>query len=219
VTRALDLSGSYPGPGEVTRLLQEASAGRREAFDRLLPLVYDELCRLAHSKLRMERAGHTLNTTALVHEAYLKLVVQERAEWRSRSHFFAVASQAMRRVLINYAKMKKRQKRGGDAAAHSVEYAAEIPASEVPLTDEQAIELLALDEALERLRSFDSPGHDVVQYRFFGGLAYAEIAEVLGVSEVTVRRHWTAARSWLRRELDPELIGRTQSLLAGTSAL
>ena len=204
-----------PRPGEVTRLLKEASYGRREAFDHLLPLIYGELRSLASSKLRMERSGHTLNATALVHEAYLNLVEQDRVEWQSRSHFFAVASQAMRRILINYAKMRKRTKRGGGTASLPMEIAEEVASTQVPMSEAQAIELLALDEALERLRGFNEPGHDVVQYRFFGGLANQEIAEVLGVSEVTVRRHWTAARSWLRRELDPQLSDRAGSLLVG----
>lgn len=186
--------------GEVTRLLTEASSGNRVAFDRLMPLVYDQLRVLARNRLKAERLGHTLTPTALVHEAYLQLVGQERVEWRSRSHFFAVAAQAMRRILINYAKMKKRDKRGS-GAAHIPLDDADLDAEPIPFTHDQAEELICLDDALERLRQFNNDGAVVVEYRFFGGMEYREIAEVLGVSEVTARRRWTAARAWLRSEL------------------
>jgi RNA polymerase sigma factor (TIGR02999 family) len=185
--------------GEITRLLRDASMGNRAAFDRLVPLVYDELHRIAGNRLKLEPAGHTLGPTALVHEAYLQLVAQDRTEWHSRAHFFAVAAQAMRRILTNHAKAKHRDKRGGHAV--HVELSAAEEGSLMPFTDDQADELLALDDALTRLRAFNSEGADVVEYRFFGGLAFTEIAEVLGVAEVTVRRRWTAARAWLRGEL------------------
>jgi RNA polymerase sigma factor (TIGR02999 family) len=180
---------------DITALLRQAADGNASAFDTLLPLVYEELKRLAGSKLRLERDGHTLNATALVHEAYLQLVDQTQIEWQSRSHFFAIASRAMRRILIDYAKMKKAAKRGGGAPSISLDAAAEF------LSDEQADELVALDDALEELATFDERGAKVVQYRFFGGLSNQEIADLLGTSEVTVRRSWTMSKAWLRREL------------------
>lgn len=200
---------SQPARGEITRLLGEASAGDRTALDRLMPLVYDELRVLARNRLRSEAAGHTLSPTALVHEAYLQLVEQERVEWRSRSHFFAVAAQAMRRILINYAKMKKRQKRGGGAAHVALDDVDALVAHALPFTDDQATELIALDEALDQLRQFNSEGAAIVEYRFFGGMEYRDISEVLGVSEVTARRRWSAARAWLRAALNADLLTET----------
>ncbi len=178
----------------VTRLLHDASHGNREAFDRLLPMVYDELRRVAANQMSRERAGHTLSATALVHEAYVKLVGQDRVEWAGRSHFFAVASQAMRRVLVTYAESRRAKKRGGGAV--------HVPLDAVPtLTAAQADDVLDLHEAMNRLAAFNPRGARVVECRFFGGMAHPEIAEVLGVSEPTVRRAWSAARAWLRREL------------------
>lgn len=184
-----------PDQSPVTRLLHDASHGNRAAFNELLPLVYDELRRVAQNQMARERADHTLSATALVHEAYVKLIGQERVEWAGRSHFFAIAAQAMRRVLVTYAEARRAAKRGGGAAHVSLDAAA--PA----LTVAQAEDVLDLDEALQRLAVFNERGARVVEYRFFGGLSHPEIAEVLGVSEVTVRRAWTAARAWLRREL------------------
>jgi RNA polymerase sigma factor (TIGR02999 family) len=180
---------------ELTELLVQASGGNREALNRVFPLVYDELRRLAQRHLRSERADHTLNATALVHEAYVKLVDQTRVQWQNRAHFYAIASQAMRRILINYAEMRKAAKRGAGALHVSLEEAG------VVLAIEQVDELLALDDALERLKAFNPRGADVVVYRFFGGLSYEEIAEVVGTSVITVRRSWSAAKSWLQREL------------------
>lgn len=185
--------------GEITRLLREASSGNRAAFDRLVPLVYDELHRIADNRLRSEASGHTLTPTALVHEAYLQLVAQDRTEWHSRSHFFAIAAQVMRRILINYAKMKQALKRG-EGVTH-VDLAAAEHLGALAITDRQSDELLALDDALTQLRAFNPEGADVVEYHFFGGLGFREIAEVMGVSEVTTRRRWTAARAWLRGAL------------------
>jgi RNA polymerase sigma-70 factor (ECF subfamily) len=187
--------------GEITRLLHEASAGNKVAFDQLVPLVYDELHRIASNRIRVEPVGHTLTPTALVHEAYLALVVQDRAQWHSRSHFFAVAAQAMRRILINYAKMKERLKRGGGDIAIDLDAAESMGATAIPFSDHQTEDLLTLDAALDELRSFNPEGAAIVEYRFFGGLQFREIAEVSGVSEVTVRRRWTTARAWLRRAL------------------
>ncbi len=194
---------------QVTALLSAASGGNVDALNRLIPLVYDELRRLAHSRLRHERSDHTLNTTALVHEAYLKLVEQTRVEWQSRAHFYAIASKAMQRILVNYATMKKAEKRGGGAAHVSLDDV------QVALDDAQADELIALDDALTRLRAFNQRGADVVTYRFFGGLTHDEIAEVMGTTAITVRRAWTAARTWLHREMRDALPGWERSLLSG----
>jgi RNA polymerase sigma factor (TIGR02999 family) len=203
------------GAGEITGLLRDATRGDREAFDRLLPLVYDELRQLARSKLRFERAGHTLTTTALVHEAYLKLIDQTRVEWRGRHHFFAVASEAMRRILIDYAKRRLAAKRGGGAGHIRLDEAPEVaaPPADDAFSLDQAHELIALDEALERLAGFNAQGARVVQYRFFGGLTNAEVADVMGTSERTARRAWTVAKAWLRRELERALPGRPPTFL------
>jgi RNA polymerase sigma factor (TIGR02999 family) len=192
---------------QVTELLLAAGGGNVDALNRLFPLVYDELRGLARSRLRAERDNHTLDTTALVHEAYLKLVEQTRVQWQSRAHFYGVASQAMRRILINYAEARSAEKRGGGAALLSLDEAG------IVFRDEQAGELLALDEALERLKAFNPRGADVVTYRFFGGLTHEEIAEVMGTSAVTVRRAWHAAKSWLHRELRETLPGWERSTL------
>lgn len=203
-------------PPDVTRLLQDASHGNREAFDRLFPLVYEELKGLAQRKLRLERAGHTLNATALVHEAYLKLVDQDRVEWQSRAHFFALAAQAMRRILINHAKGRNRQKRGGGAEHVPLDDGDALLSANL-MSDDQTLELLELHEALEALAEFNPEGAEVVEYRFFGGLSHAEIGEVLGTSEVTVRRRWSAAKSWLRRELGAESLEGSTTLLGAES--
>ena len=196
--------GARPVEAErLTDLLQEASGGNVEALNQLFPLVYHELRRMAHARLRPEREGHTLNTTALVHEAYLKLVDQTRVEWQGRAHFYAVASQAMRRILITHARARLAAKRGGGAV--------HVPLQDVqiPLSDEGLDDLLALDEALDRLTSFNPRGAEIVEYRFFGGLTYEEIAEVTGTSAVTARRAWAAAKAWLHRTLrDHDPAGR-----------
>lgn len=191
---------SAAGPSsEITHLLAQASGGDRAAWDALLPQVYDELRQVAGARLRLERDGHTLNATALVHEAWVRLVGQERTRWQGRAHFFAIASQAMRRILMNYAEARNAAKRGGGAP-------------HVPLSDatavmdrHQAAELLALDEALRELERFNERGARVVEYRFFGGLGTEEIAEAMGLSEATVRRAWRAARAWLRDALGPSV--------------
>jgi RNA polymerase sigma factor (TIGR02999 family) len=170
--------------------------------------------RIAHGRLRAERGGHTLNTTALVHEAYLKLVDQTRVEWQGRGHFFAVASEAMRRILVDYAKARRAAKRGGGAARVDLDVVANLP-SNSPFNDDEALELIELDGALDRLAVFNEQGARVVQYRFFGGLSTDEVAEVLGCSERTVRRSWTAARAWLRRELEQSLPASSGSSLLG----
>ena len=160
-----------------------------------MPLVYDELYAMAQRQLRGQRAGHTLNTTALVHEAYLKLVNQQQATWQNRAHFLSVAALAMRQILINYAHRRRAQKRGGG------EVLATFTESLMGGTATRADELIALDEALDRLSKINKRQSEVVTYRFFGGLKHKEIAEVLGVSVPTVRLDWRIAKAWLTREL------------------
>lgn len=179
---------------EITQLLIDLSDGNRDAVDSLMPLVYSGLHQIAERQLRGERAGHTLNSTALVHEAYLKLVDQNQVNWQNRSHFFAIASQAMRRILINYANSKKAQKRGGG------DILATLDESEI-IGETRADELLLLDDLLKELETMNERQSKVVEYRFFGGLTHEEIAEVLKVSIPTVRLDWRLAKAWLSREL------------------
>lgn len=186
---------SEPDSPDVTRLLADCRAGDPAALDRLLPLLYDELRSLAKSYLGRERGGHTLEPTALVHEAFLKLVGERERNWRNRSHFFALAAQAMRRVLMNHAEKKKSAKRGGGARRVTLFEAAS-------LFEEDAADLLALDEALRRLAAFDEAKSRLVELRFFGGLTTEETASVLGVSARTVERDWRLARAWLRKEVE-----------------
>ncbi|MEL6703628.1 MAG: ECF-type sigma factor [Bacteroidota bacterium] len=178
----------------LTALLADFRAGDRSAVDAVLPLVYNELETMARQRLRRERDGHTLDTAALVHEAYLKLVDQTRADWQSRSHFLGVASVAMRRILVNYARDRRAAKRGGDEVAGTLhdDAVGRVARSE---------DLLALDEALDRLAALDERSARVVEMWFFGGLEQREIAGVLGVSEKTVRRDWQAAKAWLSHAL------------------
>ena len=168
---------------------------RGESADELLKLVYDELHKQAHNYLLRERRGHTLQTTALVHEAYLKIVKQKNVSWESRSHFFAVAATMMRRILIDYAKTRQRVRRGGVHSDLPLENALTVAASE---TD---FDLLALDEALNRLAEKDAHLAKVVELRFFSGLDVVETANVLNISESTVKRDWQMAKAWLHREL------------------
>ncbi len=180
----------------ITEMLRHWSDDRRgDSAGALLDLVYDELRRQARRYLRKERAEHTLQTTALVHEAYLKLVKQENVEWESRAHFFAIAATMMRRILIDHAKAKHRVRRGGANSDLPIENALTISASE---TD---FDLLALDEALTRLAEKEEHLAKIVELRFFSGLDVPETAEVLGVSESTVKRDWAMAKAWLHREL------------------
>jgi RNA polymerase sigma factor (TIGR02999 family) len=187
-----------PESHEITALLRAASDGRREALDDLLPLVYDQLSGMAHARLRHETPGHTLETAGLVHEAWLRLINQHRAEWQDRRHFFAVASEAMRRVLVDHARKRRSAKRGGPAQHLPID-AVEALGTSTPVDADDL--LIALDAALTRLAGFNAAGADVVQYRFFAGLTMPEVAEQMGVSERTVRRSWSAARAWLRREV------------------
>jgi RNA polymerase sigma factor (TIGR02999 family) len=179
---------------EITQLLLDLSGGNREAVEALMPLVYEELRLLAHRQLRQERRGHTLNTTALVHEAYLKLIDQQRVNWQSRAHFFALAAQAMRRILINYANSRLAKKRGGGQRVVTFN-------EESVVQEARAEELVALDEALSELAKLNERQSKVVECQFFGGLTHEEIAAALGVSVPTVRRDWRLARAWLSQEL------------------
>ncbi len=179
---------------DVTAKLAALSAGRREAWDELMPIVYDELKRLAHRHLRGERSGHTLNTTSLVHEAYLKLVNVDQLQWRDRTHFFAMASRAMRRILIDHARTRSREKRGGGWTKVPLDDAFKV-------AEARAEDLIALDDALNRLESVNERQCRVVEYRFFGGMSVQEAAEALGVSAASVKRDWMASRAWLNQEL------------------
>jgi len=181
-------------PHEVTQLLLAWSAGDRGAIDRLTPLIYDELHRLAKSYMRKERAGQTLQTTALIHEAYLRLIEVNQVQWQNRSHFFGVAARVMRQILVGFARERGCQKRGGGAQRISLDQAPAVGQGQ----DE---DFVALDEALSALAEVDARKAQVVEMRFFGGLTEEEIAVALGVSPETVRRDWRLSRSWLRREL------------------
>jgi RNA polymerase sigma factor (TIGR02999 family) len=179
---------------EVTRLLLDWREGDQTALDRLLPLVYDELHRMAARYMRGERLGHTLQTSALVNEAYLRLADYKQMQWQDRAHFFAVAAQAMRRILVDFARARRNLKRGGGAQPVSLDEG--LAVMPVGVTD-----LLALDEALGQLAALSPRQGRVVELRYFGGLSEEEVAEVLEVSPRTVRNDWSLARAWLRREL------------------
>lgn len=180
---------------DFTEILRAASSGDDEALGRLMPLVYEHLRFVAQRQLAEERPDHTLQATALVHEAYLRLVDQTRVEWQNRAHFFAIAAQAIRRILIDYARTRGRIKRGGGAVHVPLDAASGVLGLE---TNE---DILALDEALNRLSEADPLRARVVELRFFGGLSHEEIATVLGTSLSTVERHWRFARAWLFREI------------------
>jgi RNA polymerase sigma factor (TIGR02999 family) len=179
---------------EITHLLAEWSNGNQEALDKLYPLVYDELRRIARRYMSRERKGHTLQTTALINEAYLRLVEQRNVQWANRAHFFAIAAQIMRRILIDYARRYEYAKRGAGARRVSLDEVALV-------AKERARELLLLDEALNRLAAVDARRSRVVELRFFGGLENDEVAEVLKISPNTVIRDWNMARAWLYKEL------------------
>jgi RNA polymerase sigma factor (TIGR02999 family) len=178
----------------VTRLLREAQAGDRAALDELLPLVYRELRRLAARHLSDERPGHTLQPTALVHEVYLKLVDQHSVDWRNRAHFFSIAAELMRRVLVNHAVGRRAQKRGSGATLLSLEEADSLAGA-------RGLDVELLDEALRRLAEFSPAQARLVELRFFAGLTNEEVAEVLGVSDSTVKREWRSAKAWLAAQL------------------
>ena len=179
----------------VTRLLLAWSGGDAAAIDELMPLIYAELRRLAQRQMQRERLGHTLQPTALVHEAYLRLIDQRQVHWQNRAQFFAVAAQVMRRIVVDYARRRRRAKRGGGATHLSLDEAALI-------TPVLATQVLELDEALGRLTALDERKGRVVEMRYFGGLSVEEVAAVVGVSENTVISDWALAKAWLRRELE-----------------
>lgn len=178
----------------MTRLLQDWSKGDQAALANLMPLVYNELRHLASRYLRRERAGHTLQTTALVHEAYLRLIDQNQVTWQNRAHFFGVAAQMMRRILVDHAREQHAEKRGGGAPRLSLDEA-------IGLAGERGVNLIALDDALSALAAIDPQQSRIVELRFFGGLTVEETAEVLGVSPATVKREWSMAKAWLHREI------------------
>ena len=183
-----------PAPGEITELLIAWGRGDQAALEDLMPVVYDELRRLAHRHLKREQEGHTLETTALVHEAYLRLVDQTRTELHSRAHFFAIASRQMRRILVDHYRSHHYGKRGGRAARLDIEETCVAAA-------EKAREIVALDDALTQLETFDERKCRVVELRFFSGLSIEDTAIALGVSQGTVMRDWTLARAWLQRAI------------------
>lgn len=190
------MSELQPG-GPVTQLLVRAGAGDASALTDVFPLIYAELHRLAQRQLRREPDGHTLSPTALVHEAYMRLVDYQRIEWSGRAHFMAVATTAMRRILVDYARSHRSVKRGGALRR--------VPLDSVELgTEDRAELLIALDEALGRLKELDARQAQVVECRFFGGLTEEETAEALGIGLRTAKRDWAKARSWLHREIYPE---------------
>ncbi len=183
-----------PSPHEVTQLLVAWGNGDEAARDQLMPLVYDELHRLAHQYMNRERPGHTLQTSALVNEAFVRLVGQRDVHWQNRAHFFGIAAQMMRRILVDYARNRHYAKRGGSARQVSLNEA-------LIVSEERSAEVVALDDALKSLAIMDQRKGQIVELRFFGGLSIEETAEVLAVSPGTVMRDWTLAKAWLRREM------------------
>ena len=179
---------------EVTQLLVAWSNGDKKALDQLMPLVYQQLHRLARRRLVQEGPGHTLQTTALVHEAYLRLVGQKNSKWQNRAHFYAIAAQMMRRILVDYARSRRYAKRGGSAQKVSFD-------ERMAVSDGNAASVVAVDEALTTLAGIDERKSKMVELRFFGGLSIEETAAVLGVSTGTIRRDWTLTKAWLQREI------------------
>jgi RNA polymerase sigma-70 factor (ECF subfamily) len=184
-----------PDNAHITQLLIAWSDGRREALDDLMPIVYADLRRVAAGYMRREAAGHALQPTALVHEAYVRLVDQKQVKWRNRAHFFGVAAVLMRRILVDHARRRRAEKRGGDWERVT------LAGDEVATDTHKEIDVLALDEALERLAQFDPQQERIVELRYFGGLTIDETAEVVGISAATVVREWTIAKAWLRADL------------------
>jgi RNA polymerase sigma factor (TIGR02999 family) len=186
-----------PAGADVTRLLREWQAGSGPALERLIPLVYDELHALASRHLSRERRDHTLQTTALVNEAFLKLAGQREVDWQSRAHFFGIAAKLMRRILVDHARRDGRVKRGGGAPHLPLEYV-DPPAPSLPV---EPVDAVVLDTALSRLETLDPQQGRVVELRFFGGMTIEETAEVMRLSPATIKREWAVARAWLYREL------------------
>lgn len=183
-----------PSPQEVTRLLVAWGGGDQAALDQLMPLVYEELRRLAHHYMSDECPGHTLQTSALVNEAYLRLIDQANPRWQNRAHFFAISAQLMRQILVDYARKRRSRKRGGDVRQVSLD-------EEMIVSEERSANVVALDDALKSLAEIDPRKSQIVELRFFGGLSIEETAEVLQISPGTVMRDWTLAKAWLRREI------------------
>ncbi len=183
-----------PPPEEMSQLLRDWSNGDQEALNKVMPIVYQELHRLAHHYMRRERPGHTLQTTALVNEAYMRLADYKKMRWQSRAHFFAVAAQVMRRILVEQARSKNVAKRGGGAQKISLDETAVISPG-------RSTEVIAVDDALTELESWDPRKGKIVELRFFGGLSIEETAEVLKVSPTTVQREWRSAKAWLYRAI------------------
>ncbi len=179
----------------LTQMLKEAQAGKRESLDEFLPLVYDELKKIAGYKLASERPNHTLQATALVHEAYLRLIDQHSVDWQNRAHFFAIASEMMRRILVNHAESHNAKKRGDGKTLVSLDDV------EHHIAGESEVDLIFLDNALNELAEFDKTQAKIVELKFFGGLTNEEAAEVLGVSDSTIKREWRMARAWLTTKL------------------
>jgi len=188
-----------PASHDVTQLLVAWTNGDQAARDQLMSVVYEELHRLARRYMRKESPGHTLQTSALVNEAFLRLVDQRNVHWQNRAHFFAIAAQMMRRILVDYARGRNYAKRGGGARAFTLD-------EELIVSDERSDEVVAVHEALEELAKFDARKSQIVELRFFGGLSIDETAEVLGVSPGTVMSDWTMAKAWLRREISPQAV-------------
>jgi RNA polymerase sigma factor (TIGR02999 family) len=191
-------------PPTVTQLLVSWGKGDKDALDELVPVVYGELRRQARRYLRREKVGHTLQTTALIHEAYLRLVDQKNVQWQNRAHFFGIAAQLMRRILVDHARGKKRDKRGGSGVRVSLGEATAVSKG-------QDLDVVALDEALNRLSKIDEQQGRIVELRFFSGLTVEETAEVLNISTATVKRDWSMARAWLHREISGVVVEDEQS--------
>ena len=189
------MADNQDGNTPITQLLIAWSDGRREALEDLVPLVYEDLRRMAAGYMQRESAGHALQPTALVHEAYVRLIDQRQVKWRNRAHFFGVAAGMMRRILVDQARLRRAEKRGGRWERVT------LSGIDVPANTPPEIDVLALHEALERLAAFDPRQERIVELRYFGGLTIEEAAEVLGISEATVVREWTIAQAWLRAEL------------------
>ncbi len=179
---------------DVTQLLSKAQRGDENALNELLPLVYNELRRVAANQLKSERGDHTLQATALVHEAYLRLLEQKEVDWRNRAHFFSIASEMMRRILVNYAIQRNAKKRGDGATKIALDEA-------VSFANQRDFDLVSLDDALKNLAKFDEKQAKIVELRFFGGLTIEETAEVLEISDSTVKREWRMAKAWLKSQL------------------
>ena len=189
-----------PQQESVTQLLEAVRGGNDSALNDLFPLVYEELRALAHRKRQAWHGDYTLNTTALVHEAYLKLAGQSRADWQSRAHFFGVAARAMRQILIDYARRRRAQKRGGDRSKTTFDEM-KLGDGQIALSDDNADALMILDEALKRLEKISERQSRIVECRFFGGMTIEETAEVVGISTATVKRSWNLAQVWLFQEM------------------